>query len=363
MKLIELVKSAKILYDSGTALHLVGPPGVGKSDAIKNEVRAALQAAHGGEEFGFHDILLPTLDAPDIRGFLVPTKGKDGGPESFFTRSGVLPSKEYLAEHPRGIFVLDERNAADLLTQKAIAPVVLWKRFGEEYLPKGWWIVSASNRKEDKAGVISPPSHLRNRERIIPVDPDIHSWAVWAEEKHIHPMLIAFAKKSPGIVFSDQPPKGDGAFCTPRSFTSAAVLLAQAAGQDNKGNPVMDIPVNSLTAQMVSGDIGEGACAELFAFLKVADELPSIDEILQDPSGAKCPTNLSAAYAASQLCVHYAEPGTIDKLWIYSERMPKELQVTTAKSLIQKGGGALLNSKALTKWIGANKTLINASNK
>lgn len=363
MKLIELVKSAAMLYASGTALHLVGPPGVGKSDTIKHQVRAALQAAHGGEEFGFHDVLLPTIDAPDIRGFLIPSKGADGTPTSFFTRSAILPSKEYLARHPRGIMVLDERNAADLLTQKAVAPVVLWKRFGEEYLPKDWWIVSASNRKEDKAGVITPPSHLRNRERQINIEPDVHSWSVWAEEQHIHPMLIAFAKKSPGIVFGDMPPKNEGPFCTPRSFTSAANLLAQAAGVDANGNPNVDIPVNSLVSQMVSGDIGEGATAELFAFLKVADELPSIDEIIADPTKAKCPTNLSAAYAAAQLCVHYAEAGTIDKLWQYNERLPKELQVTTAKSLISKGGGVLLNSKALTKWISQNKALINASNK
>lgn len=363
MKLIELVKSAPVLYKSGTALHLVGPPGVGKSDTIKYEVRAALSQAFNGEEFGFHDVLLPTIDAPDIRGFLVPTKDKEGNATSFFTRSGVLPSKEYLARFPRGIMVLDERSAADLLTQKAVAPAVLWKRFGEEFLPEGWWIVSCSNRKEDKAGVITPPSHLVNRERTLQIEPDVHSWSVWAEEKRIHPMMIAFAKKSPGVVFNDVVPKRDGAFCTPRSFVSAAVLLAQAAGVDNSGNPNMDIPVNSLTAQMVSGDIGEGACAELFAFLKVADELPTFDEIMADPAKAKCPTNLSAAYAASQLCVHYAEPTTIDKLWIYNERMPKELQVTTAKSLIQKGAGILLNSKALTKWISANKALINASNK
>lgn len=363
MKLIELVKCSADLYKSGTALHLIGPPGVGKSDTIKHEVRAALSAAHNGEEFGFHDVLLPTVDAPDIRGFLVPTKDKDGVATSFFTRSAVLPSKEYLQQYPRGIMVLDERSAADLLTQKAVAPAVLWKRFGEEYLPEGWWIVSCSNRKEDRAGVITPPSHLVNRERQISVEPDVHSWSVWAEEKAIHPMLIAFAKKSPGIVFNEVVPKKEGPFCTPRSFVSAARLLEQAAGVDANGNPNIDIPVTSLTAQMVAGDIGEGACAELFAFLKVADELPSIDEILADPSKAKCPTNLSAAYAASQLCVHYAEPGTIDKLWIYNERMPKELQVTTAKSLILKGAGILLNSKALTKWISQNKALINASNK
>jgi hypothetical protein len=361
MKLIELVKNAYDLYRSGTAIHLISSPGVGKSDTTKNEFRGAISAAVG-EELGYHDCLLPTLDAPDIRGFLMPAKAADGTPSSYFTRSPILPSKEYLAKHPRGVMLIDERNSADMLTQKAIAPAILSKRFGEEYLPPGWIIVSASNRREDRAGVITPPSMLTNRERVLPIEPDVTSWAIWAEENGIHPMCVAFAKKAPGVVFSGEVPKKEGPFCTPRSFVSAAKLLALIAGVDASGRPNMDIPVTELTAAMVAGDIGDGATAELFAYLKVAEELPTFDEIMKNPSEAKCPTGLSAAYAASQMCIHYAAADTIDKLWTYAERMPKEIQVTTAKQLIVRGNGVLLNSKALTTWISKNRALINASN-
>lgn len=361
MKLNELVKSAGALYKSGTALHLIGPPGVGKSDVIRHELRTALSDMYN-EEFGFHDILLPTIDAPDIRGFLVPTKDAQGVATSFFTRSAVLPSRAYLAQHPRGIMLLDERNAADMLTQKAVAPAVLDKRFGEEQLPAGWWVISASNRVEDKSGVIKPPRHLVNRERTIPIDPSVDAWATWAEEKGLHPMLVAFAKRNPGVVFSNSVPAADGPFCTPRSFVSAARLLTEVAGVDVDGNPNMDIQVNDVIQQAVAGDVGDGASAQLFGFLKIADQLPTIQEIEADPKKAKCPTDLSAAYAAAQICLHYADAKRIDKLWAYCERLPKELQVSAAKSLIDKGGGTLLNSQALNKWITQNKALINASN-
>lgn len=362
MRLLDLTKNAPVLYKSGTAIHLVGPPGVGKSDCIKNEFRMALENAHNGEAFGFHDVLLPTVDAPDLRGFLLPTKDKDGHPSSFFTRSAVLPTKEYLQEFPRGIMVMDERSSADLLTQKASAPAVLWKRFGEEYLPEGWLIMSASNRVEDRAGVIKPPTHLVNRERTIPIEGDVLSWAIWAEDHGVHPMLIAFAKKMPGVVFSETVPKTDGAFCTPRSYVAAANLLSIVAGKDADGNPNMDIPQSGIVSEMVAGDIGAGACAQLMSFLKVADQLPTIQEILADPAKAACPTDLSAAYAAAQMILHYGKPDTIDKLWTYTERLPKEMQTTTAKQLVAKGAGALLNSKALSVWISKNRALINASN-
>lgn len=357
MRILDIIKMAPALYESGTSLHLVGPPGCGKSDIMKNEVRAALEAKFG-DTFGYHDVLLPTVDAPDVRGFLVPTKGADGHANSIFTRSAILPSREYLAKHPRGIMMIDERNSADLLTQKAVAPAVLWKRFGDEELPPGWWVCSASNRVSDRAGVIKPPTHLTNRERVIPVTPDAHSWAVWAEARGLHPMGIAFAKKQPGVVFTDSVPKEDGPFCTPRSFTSALNLLTNLAGKDSKGNFNMALPNDPLSQEMVMGDVGSGAAAQMFAFFKLHDQLPEIDEIIADPKAAKCPKALDAAYAAAQLCIHYAKPDVIDPLWEYCERLPKELQVSTAKSLVNQGGGVLLNSKALAKWTRENRALI-----
>ena len=360
MHLLDLTKQAVNLYESGTAVHLIGPPGIGKTDVTSNEFKAVLEA-HYGEKFGFCDLMVPTIDAPDLRGFLIPTKDKEGHPTSFFTRPAVIPSEEYLREFPRGIMLLDECNQADQLTQKALAPVKLKKRFGEHVLPDGWIVMSARNRMEDGSGVGKALKHLVNRERTLQIQANIYAWSIWAEERKVHPMLIAFAKAFPGVVMVDKVPKEDGPYCTPRSYMSAAKLIARAAGVDDKGEPNMKIPNDGIMMQLVAGDIGDQAVAELFAYLKVADELPTVEEILAAPSTCKCPKELSAAYAAVQMCVHFAKPDNIDKLWTFAERFPKELQVTTCRSLVERGGGMLLNSPKLNNWIMANKTLINSS--
>lgn len=361
MRLLDLVKQAPALYESGTAVHLVGPPGIGKTD-ITQTIQQVLSAKYG-EEFGYASELLTIRDAPDIGGFLLPAKSADGTTGAFYTRSPLLPSKEYLAVHPRGIYVLDERSQADPMMQKAAAPVVLWKRFGSEHLPKGWWVISASNRVEDRSGVVRAPMFLINRERTLNIDPDVASWAVWAEAQGIHPMGVAFAKQRPGVVFSESVPKHDGPFCTPRSFVSAMNFLSRAAGTDANGNVNMELPSDSLVGQIVAGDVGEAAAAEMFAFFKLNEHLPTIDEVEKNPTQAKCPERLDAAFVAAQMCVHFAKPGNIDKLWTYVERLPRELQVSTAASLVEKSGAILLNSQALTTWMGKNKALINASNR
>lgn len=362
MRILDLTKIASQLYKSKDTISLVGPPGCGKTQAIQNTIVAQLSAEYG-EDFGFHCSLAPTMDAPDYKGFLLPIKNPDGSAGSAFTRSPELPSKEYLANHPRGIYLVDELSSAEMLTQKALASVLLDRQFGNEKLPDGWQVWAASNRMSDRAGVVRQPSHVRNRVREINIDNDALSWAVWAEAHGIHPLIIAWAKQHPTTAFCAEVPATDRPFSTARSVTRAANLLCVNLARDDNGQIIdMEIPSDPLIQQGVMGDIGEGAAADLFGFLKIHDQLPTLDEIIADPKKAKCPSDLSAGWAAGQMCIHYAKGGNIDKLWTYTERLPKEVQVSMAKSLLERSGSALLNSPALVKWIHANKALINMSN-
>lgn len=362
MRILDLQKIASRLYKAGSTVSLVGPPGCGKTAVIRDTITKQLSAEYG-EEFGFHDSLAPTLDAPDYKGFLLPHKNADGSAGSSFTRSPELPSKEYLAEHPRGIYLVDELSSAEMLTQKALASVLLDKKFGNESLPGGWQVWAASNRMSDRAGVVRQPSHVRNRVREINIENDALSWAVWAETAGIHPLIIAWAKQNPTVAFSNEVPATDRPFSTARSLARAAAFLQVGLDRDADGKILtMELPSDGLTMQAVMGDIGEGATADMFGYLKVHDQLPTLDEIMADPKAAKCPKDLSAGWASGQMCIHYAKGSNIDKLWQYTERLPKEVQVSMAKSLLERSGSALLNSPALIKWIHANKALINMSN-
>jgi hypothetical protein len=362
MRILDLIKVSPDLYAAGDPMHIIGPPGGGKTSVVRNDIVAKLSAIYQ-EQFGFHCSIAPTLDAPDYKGFLLPCKLPDGTAGSSFSRSPELPSKEYLLAHPRGIYFIDELSSAEQLTQKALAAPIYEKRFGNEILPPGWQIWAASNRMSDRAGVIRQPSHIRNRVREIELANDALSWAVWAEAHGIHPLIIAWAKAHPTIAFCNEVPATDRPFSSARSVTRASNILQVGMEKDADGKLVnlTELPTTSTKLQLVSGDIGEGAAADMFGFLKVWDQLPSLEEIEADPMKAKCPQDLGSSWAAGQMVIHYAKPGNIDKLWTYTERLAREVQTSMAKSLLERSGSALLNSPKLIAWIHKNKALITSS--
>jgi len=335
------------LYNAGHPVLLRGAAGIAKT-AVVNQ-----QAA----ELGLHVItaFLPAMDAPDALGFLVPSK-TDNGPVSNYTKPDWLRQIEN-SNAERGILFLDEFLAADHLVQKAFAPLLSEGQIGEWKLPEGWVVWLAGNRVTDKAGANRMLGHVANRMTILDVSPDVDGWMKWAGQQGMHPMYMAFAKARPGVVFNEDPPKDPNEPRTsPRSFTYAHDFHAN-------GVEGMELPSDAVTQDIVAGFIGPGSAAEFFSFIKVVNELPTIEEIIKDPMAAKLPegSRLDAQYAAVQMIIHHADADNVDNLFQYVERLVKELQTSAAKQLIDKSGGRLLNSKALAAWVGRNKALITAS--
>tara|TARA_R110000744_G_scaffold65762_4_gene134671 strand:- start:53 stop:400 length:348 start_codon:yes stop_codon:yes gene_type:complete len=74
------------------------------------------------------------------------------------------------------------------------------------------------------------------------------------------------------------------------------------------------------------GTIGDRAAMDLMAFVKLADQLPSLESIKQDPKNAKVPDS-----AAAICMVVYRTLASLDKDWInawmeYMPRLDKEAQ-------------------------------------
>lgn len=381
MTLRDLEMEAPFLYgpdeleDQRVAIHLRSGPGIGKSQCVGTTFKQALEE-HFNEEFGFIQTFPTTLESPDVRGFPIPHKRKvtdEDGRErqeavTIFTLSPIIRQVRDTGMR-RGILFIDERDQADMMVQKALAPLVLDRNIEGEALPPGWMVISASNEKKHRSGTIAPPAHLTNRERSIFIKGDVDTWASWAAAYGVHPLMIAFARDRAGLVFSgDVPADTTQAYCTPRSFVAANDYMMSKIGFDYDA----PLPVNDpnrgrggndpdrITKAIVAGSIGAGVANELFGWLMVQDVLPDIRDVIKRPDTVELPPvqRMDAHYALSQMLVHYADDDNIEPLWTCAERMRKELQVSIAQQLIDKTGGTLMNSKKFSSWMSQNRAKI-----
>lgn len=364
VSIMEFAKQSPSLYATkrdGRAIPvwLRGRPGQAKSSVVENGVKAFLMKAYDCPVDVITD-MPAQRDAPDYRGYLVPTKMASGNPISVYTKPDLLTRVENSPAFEGGIVVLflDEIMQADHLTQKVLTDLILNGRLGEFQLPTNVWIICASNYQEDGAGVNRALTILTNRMTSLDVHLPFASWKKYATKQGLPTSVVDFAEFRQDLAFANAVPSKEGPFPTPRSLTDAARYLKQRTGSDGT------IPTDEFTKSLVAGQIGEAAMVEMFAYVADAAELPKLSEIIKDPEQAKCPdySKMSAQYAASQLLLRCADATNINQLWVYAERLLKDMQVKIANDLLNNNfGGVLFNAPRFTKWLAENRSLVSSS--
>jgi len=197
---------------------LLSPPGIGKSDLIK-------QAA---SEEG--------LECRSLLGTQIAPEDVSGIPKIINERSVFCPPRILLPEKPEPFCLfLDEFPAAAPDVQKALYALLLERRLGEHQLPKGTWVVAAGNRQEDRALVRQMSSALVNRAFVLQVRVDVKEWLVWAQQNKIRKEILSFITFLPEALMRDVP-KEPVPFSTPRAWASLSNSLdmAEKAGILNK---------------------------------------------------------------------------------------------------------------------------------
>ena len=355
----------KMGFNNKICVELKGPPGVGKT-ALIHQFREELEQELG-EPVGLLIEHLSTVEAVDLRGF--PHNQKvEGKLVSRYAAPPIFPNKEKFPEGvPKyGILFLDEYMQAGQDVRKAAARLLEERRIGDYSLDEyGHWVVfAASNRSTDYSGVGKPMAFEVNRKLEVHIEPDLDSWVDWAQQNNVHPMLVAYAKAHPAAVFTDAVPNHGKPFCTPRSFVRAGVALADLAGTlgaaGHHGLP-LDSP---LAVEVVGGLIGEEVAVSLLAFLTMADQLASFEQIVAKPSTAPVPdaSRADACYAISEMLAYRTKKEHLAKVFTYLERLPEEFQINTVLGMMKRGdreeAQLIVSSKETAAWMRAHPEIL-----
>lgn len=325
-------------------LMLLGPSGVGKSDAVRAAAEE-LRKRYG--QFDVIDLRLSQFDPVDFRGVpsVVDARTTWNVPV-FFPQEGT-----------RGIIFLDEITSAPQAVQAVAYQLTNDRRVGEYVLPEGWMVMAAGNRMSDRGVTFNLAAPLLNRMTVIEVHSSLEDFVDYCVDKGVAAPIIAFLKTFPQYlnerdekinVDCQKLPVGKP-FATQRAWTTGATHY-------------LDYPSESRI-ELLSGSIGERATADFEAFLRIWETMPSVGLIFSDNNGSvpvptqKEKNGLATLYAISVAIALRVDGKTFGTVLPYLERMPKEFRTLVVKMAFRRDR-SISTCDAFHKWMKDNADIL-----
>jgi len=260
---------------------LWGPPGIGKSDIVKQI----------GEDAGREvvDVRLALWEPTDIKG--IPYYNADQGKMVWAPPSELPTDPESTA-----IIFLDELNSAPPAVQAAAYQLILNRRVGTYELPKGVDVVAAGNREGDRGVTYRMPAPLANRFIHLEAKVDFDDFQEWAVMNAVHPEVLGYVGFAKQDLYDFDPKSPSKAFATPRSWVFVSDLL-----KDD------DTDVDTLH-NLIAGAVGDGLAVKFMAHRKIAGRLPKAEDILKGKVKDLQIKEVSAMYSLTvSLCYELKE--------------------------------------------------------
>ena len=279
-------------------------------------------------------------------------------------------TNEELGAHHGGpiILMIDEFGKANPAVKNALLRLIFERKIGSYTLHPESIVFATTNLGAEGVGDMLPP-HARNRIMVVTSrKPSNMEWIEWGINNGIDHSLLGWCKDNPQL-FADftemkdpdenpyiyHPRAQRAAFVTPRSLEAASDILKHRALLDDQ-----------TVIGALGGTIGERAAMDLMAFVALADKLPSLQSIKDDPRSAKVPDN-----AAGVCMVVYRTLAAIERDWIdawmtYLDRLPAEAQGMFAngvRSPKYSKQAMVMTNGLFTRWAMANSHMFAADKK
>lgn len=239
---------------------LWGPPGVGKSQGVKQIARRIEDET--GKEVKITDVRLLLFNPVDLRG--IPTANQEK------TLAIWLKPKIFQMDSDPSVvnlLFLDEISAAPPSVQAAAYQITLDRTVGEHKLPENCIVIAAGNRVSDKSVAYNMPKALANRMMHFEVRGDAESWHSWAVKKGVHPFVVGYLEYNPVALMKFDSSAANLAFPTPRSWELVSNILNFISEDVEKVYPI------------IIGCIGHDTASGFKHWVELYGALPSAKDI------------------------------------------------------------------------------------
>lgn len=240
---ISLIKSGAPLATLPSVM-LWGPPGVGKSQAVR-QIGAAI-TAKTGKKVNITDVRLLLFNPVDLRG--IPTTNQEKTLAVW-----LKPQIFQMDDSPDviNILFLDEISAAPQSVQAAAYQLTLDRTIGEHKLPENCIVIAAGNRVTDKSVAYNMPKALANRLCHLEINDDENSWHDWAVAHGIHKFILGYVEYNSVALMKFDPSGTELAFPTPRSWEMASNILNHVSDNISSVFPLLVGCIGLHTASLL----------------------------------------------------------------------------------------------------------------
>lgn len=357
---LEQIKNAILFGGNEQTVLVQGHMGTGKSSLLKML----------GSSLTKHTMCYFDCTTKDLGDVTVPKMMELGVDEDGTEFVRFVPNEE-LGMHFKKpiILMIDEYGKANAAVKNAMLRLMLEGKVGSYELHPESIRFATTNLGAENVGDLVP-AHARNRITIVTSrKPTWREWIEWGINNGIDHTLLGWVKNNDALFASFEDiknheeneyifhPKAIGrtSFVTPRSLEAASRWLKIRDKLDDQ----------TLTA-MLMGTIGNRGAMELMAFVRLADQLPSIDSIKINPQTAKVPPS-----AGALAMVVYRALGSIERDWVdawveYMGRLDPEAQglfVNNVREEKYSRRDIVLKNKKFTEWAMKNNHMFAADKK
>lgn len=327
---------------------LWGPPGVGKSQAIRQI--AEKLGTRTGKRVVVTDVRLLLFNPIDLRG--IPTANADKT-LAVWLKPKIFQMDE--SDRVVNILFLDEISAAPQTVQAAAYQITLDRVIGEHRLPENCIVIAAGNRTTDKSVAYKMPRALANRLMHIEIESNLDSWRAWAVSHGINERVLGFLAFKTNCLNADEK-SDDLAFATPRSWEMVSNVLNNVNSDTEK------------VRTLISGLIGTGTAHEFCTWCRIYADLPRIEDIFAGKS-PRVPTTTDALYALVSSMTAYAREHRSDMRGLaysisYANKLPADFSTVLMKDYMYLEEGfkkKLMLIPEFERWLQTKGRLLNGN--
>jgi len=177
------------------AIKIVGHPGVGKSDIVKQVAEQ--------KNYLFMDTRLAFKENIDLGGYPVPDHDEK---RMIYYRPKFIPPLNVPSPYKGILWFLDEANRAHPTVIQTLFQIITDRICGEHVLPPHTAIILSGNLGDVDQTIITQfdDSALEGRLAVFHLRPNAEDWLKWAMQEGIHPSVIRYISLFPEHLWDEK---------------------------------------------------------------------------------------------------------------------------------------------------------------